>query len=138
MHIKIIAYIAQLLMWIKLQDICFISIDNTRCYQKYVNRLYDSTQDLASQYILHTYDVFIFPWRLRMQSTFCIDFYLRLSEVFNRYIYLAYTARAVQLIKRSVYKMSENNDFGMKLKSYRKAREMSQAVLPFLGSFQNL
>ena len=23
--------------------------------------------------------------------------------------------------------MSENNDFGMKLKSYRKAREMSQA-----------
>ena len=30
--------------------------------------------------------------------------------------------------------MSENNDFGMKLKSYRKAREMSQAdFAAFLG-----
>ena len=68
--------------------------------------------------------------------TFCIDFYLQLSGVFNRLRIYPWPIRLVQsnLSKRSVYKMSENNDFGMKLKSYRKAREMSQAdFAAFLG-----
>src|SRR5699024_7082948 len=68
--------------------------------------------------------------------TVCTGLYLRLSKIFYRLHIYPWPIWLVQsnLSKRSVYKMNENKDFGMELKSYRKAREMSQAdFAAFLG-----